>query len=397
MLENIKYAWMEILRNKYRSMVVILAYSLVVTITVLISVSTLKLSKDVETTLWDIGAHSVVYIPSAGIQGCCDLVLNPEDEGFFMNNAPTLLVSESIVEEIRLSPNIADASAYLLYRIRPNPEKETWFIGGFELDRPKAFSATMASPSQIVEGAFLHPGDKKKIMVEKDFAFTQGIHVGDQLNLSGTLFEVKGIVNPPLRPGKANIYMDIIELQSLVMMIEPVEKPINAVLVESKGAFYHDAAKEDLIRIMSHLAIISSYGCFEPGMEAMGINRQNAFLIFVLTLIIMFGIAIKLQVSSVYNRMKDFGVLKAMGWTNKILFKQIALESLIFSMLGSMVAILFLIILGWWGPLYELEQMLFSKILWYGLALPLTGGAVSLLVGFLPIAQCSPANILRKY
>lgn len=390
------YAWKEIKRRKLRSWGIILSYGSAVLIALLLSISSLSLTKEAESTLWDIGAHTVAYVPSDAMQGCCSLVVNPDDEGFFMNNSPTQLIPYSLVEELRASSNIADASAYLLYRVRPIPGRPTWLIGGFETDRPKAFSATMAAPSQIIQGRFLSPGEKGKVMVEDDFARIHKIELGSKLALSDKTFEVIGLLQAPLRPGKANLYMSIHDLQNLVKMIDPIENPINAVLIESKGALYHKAAHKDTQDILSKLAVFSSYGCYAAGMEAIGITRKTSSMLFILALLLIFGFSVKTQSSSLIERKRDFGILLALAWTKGQISKQAFLESMILGFFGSLLAGIVIIILSFFGPFQGLWQTLPQTTVILSFGLPYIGSGMAGIANLVSILRLQSADILRQ-
>jgi putative ABC transport system permease protein len=396
MKELLMYSWKEICRRKLRSWGILVSYGSLVIVAVLLSVSSLSLSQQAESTLWDIGAHTVAYVPSDAMQGCCSLVQNPEDEGFFINNSPTQLIPYPLVEEIRRSPNIADASAYLVYRIRPFPGKPTWLIGGYETDHPKAFSATMAAPSQITQGRFIEIGERNKIMVEEDFARIYGIEIGRILSLSGKDMEVVGLLQAPLRPGKANVYMNINDLQSMVKMNDPVENPINAILIESKGALFHKAAHQDIQEILSKLVVFSSYGCYAAGIEAMGITRKTSSMLFILVMLMIFGFSIKTQSSSLLERKKDFGILLAIAWTKNQIQKQILLASMIMALLGSLLAGFILIILGLWGPFQSLWNTLPWSATILSFSLPFIGSGIAGVINYVSILNLRSADILRQ-
>ena len=90
MSDSFRYAWKEIKRRKRRSIGAILSYLLIGAHVVVVS-SLAGITRDsAQTVLWDIGAHSVAYIPRLTLQGCCiqtyatDLY-DPDREGFVVN------------------------------------------------------------------------------------------------------------------------------------------------------------------------------------------------------------------------------------------------------------------------------------------------------------------------
>src|SRR4030042_5077494 len=221
MSDSFRYAWKEIKRRKRRSIGAILSYLLIGALVVVVS-SLAGITRDsAQTVLWDIGAHSVAYIPRLTLQGCCiqtyatDLY-DPDREGFVVNNAPTNIISADLVEKIRQSPNVKDAALYLMFRIRSSLGNGELLLGGIDFTKPVAHSATVVAEKQVVEGKFLRPDDIDQVMVEQEFASIYKLGVGSDLQLGDSIYKVVAIVNPPLRPGKANIYMTISDLRELV-------------------------------------------------------------------------------------------------------------------------------------------------------------------------------------
>jgi hypothetical protein len=143
MNDSFRYAWKEIKRRKLRSAGAILSYVLVGGIVVVIS-SLATITRDAShSVLFDMGAHSVAYIPRLTTEGCCiqkyatDLY-DPDREGFIVNNAPTNIIPVELINKIRQSPNVSDASPYLMFRIRSSVGIGEWLLGGIDLTRPKA-------------------------------------------------------------------------------------------------------------------------------------------------------------------------------------------------------------------------------------------------------------------
>jgi putative ABC transport system permease protein len=352
------------------------------------------------------GAHSVAYIPRLTLQGCCiqtyatDLY-DPDREGFVVNNAPSNIISDDLIEKIRQSPNVKDASPYLMFRIRSSAGTGEWLLGGIDLTKPNAYRSTVVAESQVVEGEFIKPDAMDKIMAEQEFASANNLSVGSDLQIGNKIYQVAAIVNPPLRPGKANIYMSLPGLRELVKsrLTEHADNPANAVLIESKGAKYHDKAKADIAMILGQSSRISSYGCYQPGMTAMGINENTALTITVLVVLCMLLLAMRIQYSSVIQRQFDIGVLKAIGWRNRNVVSQILAEAFFCAFAGALSGVLLALIILSFLP----DELMAGKgalsnpwILIAGLFLPLAGGLLSGFLSSLRAVQIQTSDILRS-
>lgn len=404
MNDSFKNAWKEIKRRKRRSTGVILSYGLLGAIVVVAS-SLAGITRDsAQSVLSNIGAHTVAYIPRLTVEGCCvqtyatDLY-DPDREGFVANNAPANIITDDLIEKIRQSPNVADAAPYLMFRIRASLGHGEWVLGGIDLTRPKAHSATVVAAKQVVEGQFLIPDDRDLIMVDTEFASIYNLEPGSSLELGDRMYRVAAIVNPPLRPGKANIYMSLSGLRKLIAtrLEEPVEDPTNAVLVESKGAKFHDAAKTDIAEILGQSSRITSYGCYQPGVLAMGIHENTARTITAIVVICMLLLAMKIQYSSVIQRRNDIGILKAIGWRDRNLVFQFMTEAFLYAFTGGIAGIVFACVVVFFLPadLVSRTDAFNPVILVTGLLLPLTGGLIAGVVSSARAVRMQTADILR--
>ncbi len=405
MKDSFRYALKEIKRRKSRSTGAVISYVFIAAIVVTVS-SLAGITRDTtEEILWDIGAHTVAYIPRLTMEGCCiqtytTELYDPDREGFVINNAPTNPVFNEQIELIRQSPNVADASPYLMFRIRSSMGRGEWTAGGIDLTRPVAYSATVVAESQVVKGEFLDAGEMNMVMVEQEFAGSYNLDVGSELQLGDMMYTVAAIVNPPLRPGKANIYMSLPALRELVVsrLDEYPEDPINAVLVESRGAKYHEAAKADIAHILGQSSRISSYGCYQPGVLAMGINENTAWTVTAIVVLCMLMLAMKIQYSSVIKRRFDIGVLKAIGWRDRNVISQIMIEALLYATIGGATGVAVS-----YGIIFLLPADLLSgsdsiadpNILLAGLLLPVFGGLVTGVISALKTIRMQTADILR--
>ncbi len=406
MRDSLRYAVKEVWRRKKRTAGAILSYFFVGAIVVVVS-SLAGVTRDTaQSVLWNVGAHSVAYSPRLTIYGCCIQTFatdkyDPDREGFVVNNAPTNIISEEEIELIRQSPYVLDASPYLMFRIRSFLGSGEWLIGGIDLTGHDVYPYTVVAKSQVVEGEFIEHGEDNRIMVEDDFAGTYGLEVGSELQIGDFAYEIAAIVNPPLRPGKANIYMSLEGLRELIetRLDEIAELPINAVLIESLGARYHDQAHADIASILGSSSRITSYGCYQPSMMAMGINDRTAWIITGIVILCMLLVAMKIQYSSVIQRRFDIGVLKAIGWRDENVVIQVMTEASIYGITGGIagVAGAFILIHLLPGDLFgDGGRSVDNYVVFAGLLLPVAGGLLAGILSAFRAARLQTADILRK-
>jgi ABC-type lipoprotein release transport system permease subunit len=195
--------------------------------------------------------------------------------------------------------------------------------------------------------------------------------------------------------------MTLPDLRELIAtrLEEPVKEPTNAVLVESKGAKYHNQAKADISKILGQSSRITSYGCSQPGMLAMGINENTALTITIIVVLCMFLLAMRIQYSSVIQRRFDIGILKAIGWRNRNVVSQIMAEAFFYALTGGIVGVIiayFIIHLLPSDFISGKNTIIDPLILIAGLLLPLAGGLISGVISSVKAVRMQTADILRS-
>ncbi len=403
--DSLSYAWREIRRRKSRTMANSSGYLLAVIIMIVL-VTAIQMARDTASSvLTDIGAHTIGFIPRCAADGCPAGALDPSHEGFVVNGAPSDLISPAMVEMINQSPYVKEASPYMMFRVRATDGTGGWILGGFDPSKPASFSATVVAPSQVVEGRFITPEDNGVVMIEEAFALNRNLKVDDTMELAGLKFKVAGIVNPPLRPGKANIYMPIWDARKLIntRVADPVKEAVNAVLVESKSADVHNKALIAIKGILGDKGLMSSYGCSGPGAKALGIHQETAWLLTLVVGLCMIALAMKSQYSTVLERRHDIGILKTIGWTNKNVIRQILSESLLQSLFGGVagcvaaVSILLMLPPEWiiGTKTAGVITIRFAVVLG-GFGIALLGGLIAGIVPAWVAARMRPADVLRR-
>lgn len=395
-----RYAWRNVMRRPSRAVAICLGYAIVTATTVATLAAARATRDNVVRTLWDIGAHTMAFLPLCAGQGCSVGVRDPH-EGFEANGAPTQLFSAKVVERLRRSPHIADASPYLLFRIRPRPNDAGWLIGGFDASRPTAFAATVAAPSQVTEGRFLKPEDRGVVMLDQEFAQTHRFRVGDSISLGDLTVTVVGIVNPPIRPGKAHLYMTFEDARAAIIprLLTPFGDAVNAVLVESRSAFDHPAAQQEIRQILGTQSRLTSYSCGIPGSRAMRVHLNTAAAIMLLVAIGMSLLVLRLQSAEFLERRFEIAVLKAIGWSARAVGGPLAIEVLLLACAGccagAAAAAAFVgwmphVMASWAGVRIDTLATLLSLAWTIGL------GLLSVALGVGTAMRTAPARLLRR-
>jgi ABC-type antimicrobial peptide transport system permease subunit len=199
-------------------------------------------------------------------------------------------------------------------------------------------SLAPVTPSQIATGSYFDSGGGAyQAIVSQSYAHSNDIAVGDTITLFGKDFTVVGISKAPLGGTSSNIYVELTTLQKLagytgeingVNVRAASSGDVSAVASAIKSGFKGssvttaaDLAKRVGGSLTDAKNLSSTLG---TALEAVGL------LAAVL-------IACLLTLSSVSKRVREIGTLKALGWSQSSVVRQISGESLLQGLLGGVI------------------------------------------------------------
>ncbi len=399
------YALKEIKRRKLRSIASITGY--VIAVAFLIIVVTFAQSYNVvaATALNRIGTHFVVYIPASKTCPCQFGEVGP-----FFKDTYTPTFNLSIVETVAALPGVADAAPCLMFKL------DNLTICGVNFES-LATETNAVSSNMLVEGNYSRVYDSGAALVDSVFADVAELGVGDNLTAFDRNFTVVGIVNPSLysRPaGIANIYAPLNVVQEIAKFYGNLYnfgvKDINVVLVEISpegDPAYISAVEQSALETMESYAgqagAIVGYQCGVAARKVVSITNDSAWAISVVLLVCVMLFALKSQFASVVERTKEIGILKAIGWTDFDITKQVFLESLLQGLVGGIIGlgvgylVTFLIPSLGLVSTQNLVLAVSPVLALLGVVLSISGG---ILAGIFPAwraAKLQPAEALRRF
>jgi ABC-type antimicrobial peptide transport system permease subunit len=395
----------EINRRKLRSIASILGYTIGVAF--LIIVVTLAQSYNVVAAgaLNRIGTHFVVYIPASKTCPCQFGEVGP-----FFKDTYTPTFNMSIVETVKALPGVADAAPCLMFRL------EDFIICGVNFDS-LATQTNVVSSAMLVEGNYSKVQDSGAVLFDSVFAGLSRIKVNDNIEAFGRNFTVAGTVNPSLysRPaGIANMYAPLAVVQEIAKtygdLYNFAVRDINVVLVEisaeGDSTFIAAVEKSVLETIESYggqAGAIVGYQCGVAARKVVPVTEDSAWAISVVLLAAVIVFALKSQFTSVAERTKEIGILKAIGWTNSDVTKQVFLESLLQGISGGLIGVgvgyLVTFIIPQLGlvPTQNLVLRVSASIVLTGLLLSIGGGTLAGIIPAWRAAKLQPAEALRRF
>ena len=298
-------------------------------------------------------------------------------------------------------------------------ESESYTIGGVQLGDPNTGLVTAA---QVSAGRFLKGGHEA--LVSATYAARKSLKVGSKLDLNGTKFTVVGLVNPPLGGQGVDVYLPLAQLQKL----SGQKNLVNVVLVRADDSDSVAAVEKNIKTAYAQAEVASAKdvaGTISGSLvDAANLSHSLGLALSIVAAVAAFLLAALLALSSVGKRVRELGTLKALGWTQRKVVRQVAGESLATGVLGGVLGVALgvgvAVLIGLFGPtltassttgagsLFGVEQAARTTsdavslsapvgitILLAGFALAVIGGLLAGAAGAFRAARLRPADALR--
>jgi putative ABC transport system permease protein len=298
-------------------------------------------------------------------------------------------------------------------KIEFNKQSRYFIVAGLPPDKDSKEVFIESSNLKVDEGRMIEQGDSGKIMIGSEYkynnVFSRPVKSGDTFNINGKDFRIVGILASMGNPSDdRNIYMPINDFKELFNSGDRVDQIIAQV---QPGTNLTDVAGRAEIKLRKFRGLTEKTQDFtvltpEELLASFGtiLNIITAFLVGIAAIsLVVGGIGImNTMYTSVLERTKEIGTMKAIGARNSDILKIFLIESGLLGLVGGIIGI----ILGYaGGKLIEIiAQPYTGNILqvyfpWYvvlgTLAFSFFIGAIS---GLLPAYQASrlkPVDALR--
>jgi putative ABC transport system permease protein len=352
-----------------------------------------------------VGTHFAVFIP-ANIESPNESAVGPFFKGVYTES-----FNMSVVEAIGALPGVGDAAPYLMFILGNRT------IGGIDIDR-LATNTTAVSPGDVVEGRYLQASDSDGVLLDEVFAGSIGLGVGSNMDAFDRTFKVVGIVNPSLgsKPaGMAEMYALIGVVRDIMRSYSGSNYTLgsgdsNIVLVEVA----HVGETEEVDRVKKSVletletyvgkkGSLVGYGCYVPARDVVSITEENAWVVSLILMVSVTLFTLRSQFGAVVERTKEIGVLKAIGWADSDVMRQILVESVFQGLFGGLVGVSLGYVLAYLVSLVgfvSAEGMILTvspMVIIAGLTAALLGGIVAGIFPAWRAAKLQPADALRRF
>ncbi|HOY66682.1 MAG TPA: ABC transporter permease [Candidatus Ozemobacteraceae bacterium] len=338
--------------------------------------------------------------------GCNKKPLDLANEAFVAQQVETKLLPFGILEQARREPGLfRGVSPYLMFRCRDPQDGHRFTVGGFDPADTVAVPPAVCSPSDIIEGAFLHPNDTGLALVEQGYAAARGLRLGSAVTISGWPFIVIGVVAPGVRPAKADVLLTFSDAEKVISrrLRSPLFQEMNVLLVEVAQAEVQDAAMARMRQIVQ-TGLISSFACYEPAAEVLGLSRGVIYAAAVLLALLAAAFGLKTQLAAIRERRRELGILRAIGWSRRSIHRLMTLEALLPGAVGGVVGaavaavvLPFVSLEYWTGVPARLDPLMLPLLAMTGALLAVVGGIAAGAAAGRSAVRELPARQLRQY
>jgi len=306
------------------------------------------------------------------------------------------------------------------------------FLVGLGLD-PSETVGPGRLASAVRAGRFIEPGERGVAVADTNYAAENHIQIGDSVTISGAAFEVVGLVDTT-RAGQvanANLYVPLADAQSLCSAAPNVlavhdfrPTDANIIFIRADPNQASEIANQAAV-IFGQDALVTTPRSFDRvlGSTFALIDRFGRLVGLAGLLVAAIGL-LRTTAAGLWERRRDVGVMRAVGWRQKDIITQLTAETLFLIGLGWLGGILLASLVTWtfgfssvtvpvpW-ELSPTPMMLPGGPLKRGVTLPLTasvdpvvalialglallcGGLVGVILAY-RAANVKPAEVLRS-
>ncbi len=325
---NFRYVLNELRHHHHRTLVNVLGIAIGIALFVSINAVSGAYQKAVSTPFKNLGADLVIQKPE---KRAVDAAQTPTSmRGVRLPFSNQLLPSEELQKLTSLKGVASTASSLLLWEFDRGGFRT---IMGVDLTQPSL--GPIKVKEWLKEGRF--PEKEKEVVLEKHYAKFHHAQVGGTVAIGGNQFTVVGLLE--IREGSqiasANAYLSLAEAQKLLGEANGV----NIVYLRLENPSFLTNVKSQIGREMPGLSVTSSDSFLELMGGVSKISDQFSWLASLVALGGAIFLIIKTMLGNLVARSSEIGILKAVGWTERNVQKQLMTEALLQSFAGGVVGL----------------------------------------------------------
>ena len=195
---------------------------------------------------------------------CCGIpyILDKElNHHFIVNHVSCQPLPVGVVDRIKTIPEVIDAIPCLLFRVSQAQQNNDFLIASVDTVVTNLSARMICSEHDVVKGQFLDRKSRNQAVVEVVYAATKGILIGETIKIAGIEFKIVGFVNTGIRPGRADVYIPVQDVERIIGTLLQIRFRNFATFigVESQNDVACEKAKEKVKEILGATSFIATY------------------------------------------------------------------------------------------------------------------------------------------
>jgi putative ABC transport system permease protein len=325
-----RYVLKELRHHHNRTLVNVVGIAVGIALFVSINAVSTAYQKAVSLPFKNLGADLVVQRPERRTMGSTQA---PESmRGIRLPFSNQLLPPEDLRKLASIKGVGAMATSLLLWEFDQGGFRT---VMGVDLSQPSL--GPVKVKEWLQEGRF--PQKEGEVVLEKHYAKFHHTKLGEKMGIGGRDFTVVGLleIKEGSQIASANIYLPLADAQNL---FGEASKAVNVVYLRLKNPSLLSEVKTQIARQLSGVSVTSS----DSFLELMGGVSKISDQFSLLTSLIALGgaifLIIKTMLANLVARSREIGILKAVGWTERDVQKQLMGEALLQSLAGGIFGLI---------------------------------------------------------
>jgi putative ABC transport system permease protein len=326
---NYRYIWQELRHHHHRTLVNVLGIGIGIALFVSINAVSAAYKEAVNLPFKNLGADIVVQRPE---KRAVDSGQAPASMRGIRLPFSNQLLPDQDLEKLRSINGVDSMAASLL--LWEFDQRGFRTIMGVDQAQPSL--GPVKVKEWLKEGRF--PENSGEVVLEKHYAKFHQTRLEDSFSIGNRPFKVVGLleIKEGSQIASANIYLSLADAQTL---LGGGLKGVNLVYLHLKNPSFLAQVKSRISKELTGVSVTSSDSFLELMGGVSKISDQFSLLASIIALGGAIFLIIKTMLSNLVERSSEIGILKAVGWTEKDVQKQLMGEVLAQSLLGGVVGI----------------------------------------------------------
>ena len=193
---------------------------------------------------------------------------------------------------------------------------------------------------QVTKGSYFTAGDERQVILNASYAARKDLEIGDRVTLDDKRFKVIGFASAPLGGQASDMYVKLDQLQAM----SDRKGRVNTVYVRAQSAGAVSGVAKRIEAGFPGAETTTSQDLAERVTgslaDAKDLAGKLGGALTIVGLVAAFLIAGLLTLSSVTKRTRELGTLKAIGWPQRLVVRQVTGEALAQGALGGILGAL---------------------------------------------------------